>query len=99
MEDLGVQLDKERRENQNWRTYIIEEQERNRELQEQLTTATKERHQAQRGEAAKKRECDRLQRQLDEAKADSASTGDYLKSRSTTSQQENHDQREDGFSD
>mmetsp|Transcript_64801 Transcript_64801/g.150687 ORF Transcript_64801/g.150687 Transcript_64801/m.150687 type:complete len:366 (+) Transcript_64801:1166-2263(+) len=62
--ELQAECEKEKQASSRWRTLIIEEQERSSGLQQQLMDAGKARHEAFRKEAAKQRECDRLQRQL-----------------------------------
>jgi len=65
VQELKEQCDRERNDAKQWRGIIIEEQNRNRELQDQLTEANKERKEARRGEAAKTREAERFHRQLE----------------------------------
>ncbi|CAE8588406.1 unnamed protein product [Polarella glacialis] len=65
LEEQKRLLEKEKQDAKQWRTIIIEEQDRSRALQEQLSDALRERLEAKRQEATQRRDVERLQRECE----------------------------------
>lgn len=61
---LREQKEKSDREGAKWRRFLLEEQERNNDLQLQVAETGRQRHEARRTEAARQRECERLHKQV-----------------------------------
>lgn len=64
VESLKAQLETERSNGKQWRAVILEEQERNRELQSQIAAESKACHEQKRAERSAQREVERLREQL-----------------------------------